>query len=294
MIEFIIFLAVIAIFIKLFMSELEKKDNLEKSKVHPNNQENIRKKRIEEYNNQYKYANKKAKNETNIIDVEIINKKKETVYISTSDIAKAFNQPVQKIYEIFYLLKWIEKKDSSILTTRDGELNGAKQRLNKQTKQKYVMWDSKILENIEFKNMITNLKNKPTMTNKEKGDMYEAYVANFFREKGYYVYEHGKEKGVKDGGMDLFVKMGKFVYFVQCRDWEKWDKKEWQINQDTVLAAQKKIENLLQKEDTLRNIISECQQKILYVTSKDILDAGAKKYIKEYNEIIEHHIIPIA
>ncbi|MDD2356705.1 MAG: restriction endonuclease [Thiovulaceae bacterium] len=263
------------------------------------------KSKMQKVNPIYPNTNQSTKNDIkkDFIDVEVINKfetqytknniPKEKVYISTSKIAESLNQPIEKIYKIFDQLKWTEKRGKWILTTEKGKINGAKQEYDEINKQKYVMWDIKILENLEFKNMITNLKNKPTMTNKEKGDMYEAYVAKFFREKGYFVWEYGKEKGIEDGGMDLFVKIGEFAYFVQCRNWEKWEKKEWQINQDTVLAAQKKIENLLQKEDSLRNIISNCKQKILYVTSKDILNPGAKRYIKEYNEIIEHHIIPI-
>lgn len=42
-------------------------------------------------------------------------------------------------------------------------------------------------------------------TNKQKGDEYEEYIAKYYRFKNYYVIENGKEKGKKDGGIDLLV-----------------------------------------------------------------------------------------
>ena len=246
-------------------------------------------------NNENKHTNKKNKYEKKYTKNKT---QKEEVYISTGDIAKAFNQPIQKIYEVFYLLKWIEQKDKWIITTPAGEINGAKQLHNSKTQQRYVMWDIKILENKEFRNIIESLKaqeqkdiQQKEMTKeekKEKGDFYEAYIANFFREQGYYVWEHGKEKGVEDGGLDLLVKIDKLIYYVQCKNWEK-----WKIDHNNVQATQTKIRNLLKKEENLKKLTSPYQQKILYITPKKCLTAGAYRYIEENNDILEHQIIPI-
>ena len=247
---------------------------------------------------EYRYENRKKRNNDINMYNTIHKQKKEEIYISTSDIAKIFNQHVPKIYEVFYLLKWIEKKDEWVITTPAGEINGAKQLYNNKSKQKYVMWDIKVLENKELKNIIESLKiqekkdiQQKAMTQeekKEKGDFYEAYVANFFREQGYYVWEHGKEKGVEDGGLDLLVKIDKLIYYVQCKNWEK-----WKIDHNNVQATQTKIRNLLKKEEHLRKLTSPYQQKILYITPKKCLTAGAYRYIEENNDILEHQVIPV-
>lgn len=131
-------------------------------------------------------------------------------------------------------------------------------------------------------------KGKNNISKKEKGDKYETYVANFFREQGYFVWEHGKEKGVKDSGVDLFIKKENKIYFVQCKDWEK-----WKLNHNTVQAIQTKIRNFLKQEDGIRKLSNGYTQKILYVTSKKCLTAGAYKYIEENNDILEYQVIPI-
>lgn len=231
---------------------------------------------------------------------------KEEVYISVSDIAKSVNKPVQKIYEMLYSLQWIEKKENWVLATEVGERNGAKQLYNTKTKQKYVMWDMGILKNNELKNIINSEKiqksqnmyntihqpdQKKKMTKqkkKDKGDEYEKYVADFFRKQGYYVWEHGQEKGLKDSGLDLFVKIDKFVYYVQCKNWEK-----WKLDHNTVQAIQTKIRNLLKQEEGLRKIANGYQQKILFVTSKKCLTPAAYKYIEEHKDILEYHVIPM-
>lgn len=124
--------------------------------------------------------------------------------------------------------------------------------------------------------------------NKEKGDRYEKFVASFFREQGYYVWEHGKDKGVKDDGVDLLVKKNEYIYFVQCKDWEN-----WKIDHNTIQAIQTKVRNLLEKEEGLRKLTNGYKQKILYVSSKKCLTAGAYKYIEENSEILEYQVIPI-
>jgi Holliday junction resolvase-like predicted endonuclease len=257
---------------------------------------------------EFQYPNKKSTQNINEFETKYTRKKteKEEIYISIKDIANILNQAVQEIYEIFYLLKWIEKKDNWILATSAGEKNGAKQLYNKQTKQKYVMWNINVLSNQELKDIVNSIekqkeknmydtihkeKNKTKMTDKEKkekGDLYEAYVAKFFRDQGYYVWEHGKEKGVEDGGLDLLVKIDRLIYYVQCKNWEN-----WKIDHNNVQATQTKIRNLLKREEHLKKLTSPYKQKILYITPKKCLTAGAYKYIEENSDILEHQVIPI-
>lgn len=213
--------------------------------------------------------------------------------MSVTDIANHFKKSAAEINQVFLNLKWIEKSDNWYIATKLGESKGANQKYSTRTKNKYVVWNNQITNNQELIQEINNLKNINTkMTDvekKEKGDKYESYVASFFREQGYYVLEYGKEKGVEDCGVDLFMKKDKNIYFVQCKDWEK-----WKLDHNTVQAIQTKIRNFLKKEDGIRKIINnEYKQKILYVTSKRCLTAGAYRYIEENSEILEYQVVPI-
>jgi HJR/Mrr/RecB family endonuclease len=105
----------------------------------------------------------------------------------------------------------------------------------KKTKLKYEFKENKKAVKVE--------KSTNTLSNEEKkikGDEYEKFVAEHFRKEGYYVWEHGQEKGKQDGGIDLFIKKGKDTYFVQCKNWEN-----WKINHDTVQAVQTKVRNYM-------------------------------------------------
>jgi Holliday junction resolvase-like predicted endonuclease len=125
-------------------------------------------------------------------------------------------------------------------------------------------------------------------TKKEKGNEYENYVANFFREQGYYVWEHGKEKGVQDSSIDLIVKRDENIYFIQCKNWEK-----WKIDHKEVKATRTDVRDYLKNNESFYNIIKNYKQKILYVTSKECLTTGAYKYIEENKDILEYQVIPI-
>lgn len=164
----------------------------------------------------------------NISKIDKINK------ITATHIGSHFKESASEINKIFLDLKWIEKNDNWYTATELGLKNGANQRYNAKTKNKYIEWEKEIINNQELIEKIENSKTQNTkilnneknvtdlvknkkMTNeekKEKGDRYESYVANFFREQGYYVWEHGKEKGVLDSGVDLFIKKNEYIYIL--------------------------------------------------------------------------------
>ena len=121
-----------------------------------------------------------------------------------------------------------------------------------------------------------------------KGASYESFVAQFFREIDFYVWEHGKEKGRQDCGIDLFIKKDKFCYFVQCKNWEK-----WKINDKTVKATQLDVRNYMRENMGLTKLLKGTSKKILYVTSKECLTHGAHRYIQENNHILEYQVIPM-
>lgn len=207
--------------------------------------------------------------------------------IDTTNVAKHFNISTKEISKIFSDLKWIEQSGKWEIATNIGIRNGAEQKYNAITKQKYIIWDEEIKNNIELINALNVFKESKN-TKKEKGDKYEEHVANFFREQGYYVWEHGKEKGVQDSSIDLIIKRDEYIYFVQCKNWEK-----WKINHKEVKATRTDVRDYLKNNESFYNMIKNYKQKVLYVTSKECLTAGAYKYIEENSDILEYQIIPI-
>ena len=228
-------------------------------------------------------------------------------YYKATEIANHFNISVRKLNEIFEKLEWATKEKKNWIATDKGIVNGAKQlnfrgtkyiEWNEETKSKFELISSikELKENVEIKEVVEEVKKdiikdtKPKkMTNKEKkekGDKYEEYIANHFRDQGYYVLEHGKEKGVEDGGIDLFAKNDKYFYFIQCKDWET-----SKINDKSIKATQTDVSNYKEKNPLLTELLKDYETKIIYITSKDCLDSGAKRYIKENSNIFEYRVI---
>ena len=220
--------------------------------------------------------------------------------VNTTKIAEHFNISARELNKIFEELEWIYKKDRWWLATELGEKQGAKEYYDVKRKTKYIKWDSSVKDNSELIDKISNKKPKQNdnkqetekkMTNKEKkekGDAYEAYIANFFREQGYVVWEHGKEKGVHDSSIDLIIKKEQCIFFVQCKNWDK-----WKINHKEVKATRTDVREYLKKNKILWNLIKDYNNKILYITPKECLTKSAYTYIKENSEIVEYQVIPI-
>ncbi len=139
-----------------------------------------------------------------------------------------------------------------------------------------------------YKKEDTRKKRMTDAEKKEKGDEYEKYIADFFRKNGYYVWEHGKEKGMQDSSIDLIIKREEYIYFVQCKNWER-----WKIDHKEVKATRTDVRDYLKSNEEFYNMIKNYKQKILYVTSKNCLTAGAYTYIEENKEILEYKVIPM-
>lgn len=130
------------------------------------------------------------------------------------------------------------------------------------------------------------LKNyRPKNRNKEKGDIYESFVCNHFEEQGYLVVPHGKNKGVKDDGIDIILKKDEEVLFVQCKDWNI--KNKHRIDSKEIQYTRMNVRDYIEKNRAFEMY----DWKILYVTSDNILHASAKYKIRECAREIEHRII---
>ena len=245
----------------------------------------IAEKKPKKNNNKYNKPKRKSEYTNNI---------NKPTLMSVSDIAIYFNISAGQLNTILEELQWQEKSGKWIIATRAGEWQGAKEKYNTRSKQKYILWDSKIKNNQKVINAVKELKTNNITKNKKmsneekkkKGDIYEEYISNFFREQGYYVWEVGKEKGVKDSGVDIFVKKGNIIYFVQCKNWET-----WKLNHNTVQAIQTKVRNFMKQEKGLTKLANGFKKKILYVTPNKCLTKGAYKYIEENSDILEYQVI---
>ena len=214
--------------------------------------------------------------------------------ISVTEVANHFKISPKELNKIFQELEWIYKKDKWWIANEIGKKQGAKEYYDTKRKTKYIKWNSQIKNNIELINKIHSKDIKPyerktsNQDKKNKGNSYETYIANFFKAQGYYVWEHGKEKGVKDSSIDLIIKKDKYIFFVQCKNWEK-----WKINHKEVKATRTDVREYLKKEKEFWNLIKSYNPKILYVTPKRCLSKSAYTYIKENSDIVEYKVIPI-
>lgn len=123
--------------------------------------------------------------------------------------------------------------------------------------------------------------------NKEKGDLYEEFICNHFERQGYLTVPHGKNNGVKDDGIDIILKREKEMLFVQCKDWNI--KNRYRIDSKEIQYTRMNVRDYINKN----NVFNMYDWKILYVTSDNILHDSARHKIREYQNEIEHRIIPI-
>ena len=145
-------------------------------------------------------------------------------YLTVTQIAQHFKIEPAELNTIFASLKWSYKKDKWWIATEQGIAKGAKQLYHTASKTKYLKWDESIKKDFELIRAVKEFKENQQFkatTPKEKGNRYEAFIADHYRRLGYVVWEHGKEKGRKDRGIDLIVKKGKEVTFIQCKNWKE-------------------------------------------------------------------------
>ena len=56
------------------------------------------------------------------------------------------------------------------------------------------------------------------IANKQKGDKYEFQIGEYYKHKGYKIYQNGINKGVADGGIDLVAYKGDEAVLIQCKN----------------------------------------------------------------------------
>lgn len=126
---------------------------------------------------------------------------------------------------------------------------------------------------------------KKYQAKKFKGDKYEKYIAEHYRQLGCDVIEHGLEKGLKDGGIDLIAILGNEVILVQCKDWN--ENYSHKIDHKDIKVLRTDANDFLEKNPIYKN----CKIKLRYTLSGDFLHKSALKYIETCKEDIDYEII---
>ena len=209
-------------------------------------------------------------------------------YLTVTEIAKSFEISPIELNHIFSDLKWAYKENRWWLATELGISLGAKQCYHTKSKVKYIKWDESITKEFVLINAIKTIKEKPNskkLTSEEKGKLYEEFVAEHYRRLDYFVWEHGKEKGKLDGGIDLIVKKRKEIIFIQCKNWK--ENTRFKIDHVRVKASRAEARQFM-KDNPL---FIGYKMKFRYTLSTDCMHPSAIKYIEENNELFDYEIL---
>jgi len=158
----------------------------------------------------------------------------------------------------------------------------------RQSKQKKEYKPKSKYSKSGYDSLYKTQKKKTTYAERQKkGEEYEKYIADFFKEQNYTISNHGIDNKKKDGGIDVIAKKDKTILFIQCKNWNAKNKNR--ITHVDIKKTRTEINDYIEKNPLYKNY----KIKTYYITSEDILDKSAKLYIKEHKEKIEHLIIPM-
>jgi len=122
-------------------------------------------------------------------------------------------------------------------------------------------------------------------TLKEKGAVYEKFVATKYRDLGYDVIEHGLIHGRKDQGIDIIASRGSVILLIQCKNWKTNSK--YKITHSHIKEFVGNVAIFMEKNKEL----SSNNIKRVFITSEDVFDKSAKGYLKANVGAIEHIVI---
>lgn len=209
-------------------------------------------------------------------------------YLTVTEIAKSFEVSAVELNHIFSDLKWAYKENRWWLATELGISLGAKQCYHTKSKVKYIQWHEAITKEFVLINAIKRLKESPKtkeLTSKEKGELYETFVAEHYKQLDYFVWEHGKEKGKLDGGIDLIVKKKKEIIFIQCKNWK--ENTRFKIDHVRVKASRAEARQFMKSNP----LFVGYKMKFRYTLSNDCMHPSAIKYIEENSELFDYEVL---
>jgi restriction system protein len=143
------------------------------------------------------------------------------------------------------------------------------------------------IKTLKFANESTKQKTRDKSHMEEilkKGHDYERYVAEHYKSIGYEVSLNGIIHGKKDNGIDIICNKNNELILIQCKNWKE--------------NSKYKVTHLILKafigccsEYIIKNQLFNKKVAFHFVTSNNILDASAKKYLAE-STTLKYEILP--
>jgi len=180
----------------------------------------------------------------------------------------------------------------------DAFLKDIKKNKKQEKKQRRVYKKPKQLNshNIKGYDSLYNIKKKQKISYAEKqikGQKYEKYISQYFKDKGWITYEHGLIKKRNDAGIDLILKKDREFLFVQCKNWNSNHKYKMGIKK--IQEYRKRTKEFMKNNPKISRTILNLNYKIklVFISTEDIYTKEAKKYIEENKDVLEYKIIPM-
>jgi len=228
--------------------------------------------------------------------------------ISTNKLATKLNLKQEEIFKKLIELKII--KDKTTLTPKGIKLEGE---IKKYMGSKYINWknEEKITMAIESTSEsvlstiikkitkpkeieVEEIKKEPKVQKRIssqekiiKGTIYEEFIALIYKANGYTIWEHGKDKGVLDGGIDLIVKKERIIILIQCKNWN--EKGKFTIDHKDIKAFRSEGRDFLEKNEIFKGY----DLHLKYILSGNFIHKSAIYHIEKCNENVSYEIIPI-
>jgi len=138
----------------------------------------------------------------------------------------------------------------------------------------YRQYKKNINEELELSELITTINEFLDIS--ENSDNYKSFVASYYKNQGYTVWEYSKDKK-----LNLVLKKGKNITLVKCKN----DKVD--INIDTIKSFEAICREFLDENRIFENY----SIKLRFTMSGMFLEESAYEYIKENSDSIEYNII---
>jgi len=120
---------------------------------------------------------------------------------------------------------------------------------------------------------------------KDKDIKYETFIAKHYRRLGYTVWEHGRDKGELDRGIDLIIKKRREIFFIQCKNWDK--NLSFLIDDTEMKRLKTEAEQFLEENP----LFKKYKIKFRYTLSNNCIDPSTLHYIDKNKEFLEYEIV---
>jgi Holliday junction resolvase-like predicted endonuclease len=196
--------------------------------------------------------------------------------ISTNKLAKKMNIDKETLLSTLQQLNLI--KDKTTLTPKGKKIGGE---IKRYMGSSYIRWkdEEKIKKAITFQPKKEDSSKKTTQKEKiEKGELYEEFIAMVYKLHGFTIWEHGKDKGVLDKGIDLIVKKDKKIILIQCKNWN--EKGKYQITHKDIKAFRMEGLDFIEKNQ----IFQDYELHFKYILSSNFIHSSAIHHIQECHD----------